>query len=298
MKSSTKTNNKYLCSCGCGGELSIAKYSSKHKGWIKGQPVRYIHGHNNKGKKFSEEHKRKISESNKGKIMPESFRKAVSERMKGNIPSEKTRKKLSEAGKNQVFSLERRKKISEALKGPKNHMHGKKMPLETRKKISKALKGKPKSKEHIKALSGKNNHNYKRKFSKEYRDKISKAGKGRIITEEHRRKISIAISGHNHYNWKGGITCEPYCDAWADKDYKESIKERDNHECQNPKCRKNSKRIGIHHIDYIKMNCEPMNLITLCISCNSRANYNRKYWQDLYGKIMLLKYDYLCPGGK
>lgn len=27
----------------------------------------------------------------------------------------------------------------------------------------------------------------------------------------------LSISGKDHYNWKGGISCEPYCDAWADK---------------------------------------------------------------------------------
>lgn len=32
-------------------------------------------------------------------------------------------------------------------------------------------------------------------------------------------------SGNNSPNWKGGISCEPYCDAWTDKEYKESIKD-------------------------------------------------------------------------
>ena len=36
------------------------------------------------------------------------------------------------------------------------------------------------------------------------------------------------MCGENHPNWKGGISCEPYCDAWADKEYKEDMKERDN----------------------------------------------------------------------
>lgn len=40
------------------------------------------------------------------------------------------------------------------------------------------------------------------------------------------------------------------------------------------------------------MDCNPWDIITLCKSCNVRANYNRKYWQDLYQDIMTKKYGY------
>jgi len=92
----------------------------------------------------------------------------------------------------------------------------------------------------------------------------------------------IKRSGVDNSNWKGGISCEPYCDIWIDKEYKESIKERDDYTCQNPYCWGTSKRLTIHHVNYVKKNCDPNNLITLCNSCNSRANTNRKYWQRLY----------------
>lgn len=35
------------CLCGCGRQTKIIPYSSKRRGWIKGQPMRFIHGHNN-----------------------------------------------------------------------------------------------------------------------------------------------------------------------------------------------------------------------------------------------------------
>jgi len=35
-----------LCECGCGQPVSIAKYSFKGRNYIKGQPVRFISGHN------------------------------------------------------------------------------------------------------------------------------------------------------------------------------------------------------------------------------------------------------------
>lgn len=35
-----------LCACGCGRLTAIAKVSSKRDGWVKGQPLRFINGHN------------------------------------------------------------------------------------------------------------------------------------------------------------------------------------------------------------------------------------------------------------
>lgn len=98
--------------------------------------------------------------------------------------------------------------------------------------------------------------------------------------------------GPGNPRWRGGISCEPYCDAWADKEYKESILERDNYQCQNPDCWKTTKKIIIHHIDYDKRNCHPTNLITLCRSCNSRANANRKWHKKFYRGIIKKKYNF------
>ena len=92
--------------------------------------------------------------------------------------------------------------------------------------------------------------------------------------------------GAKNWNWKGGISCEPYCDVWADEEYKDDIKARDNYECQNPDCWKTYKRLCLHHIDYGKKNCSPSNLITLCISCNGRANKDREWHTDYYTEIM------------
>ena len=36
----------------------------------------------------------------------------------------------------------------------------------------------------------------------------------------------------------------------------------------------------VHHIDYDKKNCVSNNLITLCIPCHMKTNYNRSYWQQ------------------
>lgn len=38
-----------LCECGCGQATTIATKNVTAKGWIKGQPKRYIHGHSTRG---------------------------------------------------------------------------------------------------------------------------------------------------------------------------------------------------------------------------------------------------------
>jgi ribosomal protein L34E len=69
---------------------------------------------------------------------------------------------------------------------------------------------------------------------------------------------------------------------------KESIRKRDNYTCQNCNMTEEEhiivvgKVLSVHHIDYDKINCKSDNLITLCDSCNLRANYNRSYWKEIY----------------
>jgi len=100
----------------------------------------------------------------------------------------------------------------------------------------------------------------------------------------------IRVSGSGNSRWNGGISCEPYCDIWLDKDFKQSIKNRDGNRCLNPDCWNTSNILDIHHIDYNKKNCEPQNLITLCRSCNSRANKDREWHKFWYKAILYRRY--------
>ena len=102
-----------------------------------------------------------------------------------------------------------------------------------------------------------------------------------------------SIVGAGHPSWKGGISCDPYCDAWADKEYKESIKQRDGYKCQNPYCSCNGGILCLHHIDFNKFNCHPSNLITVCNSCNSFANKDREWHIAWYQAFMSNKYGYV-----
>lgn len=113
---------------------------------------------------------------------------------------------------------------------------------------------------------------------------------GKQVSDYTKQKMSESKSGCNHPNWKGGISTEPYCEIWSDKEYKESIKQRDGYKCLNPFCSNKNKQLCTHHINYIKKDCKPKNLITLCQSCNVKANTDRNWHIGWYQAIMFRRY--------
>jgi len=76
---------------------------------------------------------------------------------------------------------------------------------------------------------------------------------------------------------------------------KDIIRKRDNFECQNCDTTEEEhitvygKTLTVHHIDYNKKNNRERNLITLCNSCNLRANFNRIYWENRYKNLIKIK---------
>jgi hypothetical protein len=109
---------------------------------------------------------------------------------------------------------------------------------------------------------------------------------------------NINNSGPNNINWKGGISFEPYCQIWKDAEYKSDIKLRDGNQCLNPYCdSKNYRDLTVHHIDYNKKNCAPQNLITVCRSCNARANTDRGWHTTWYRTILAKRYGYKYQAG-
>lgn len=42
----TDESSVKLCECGCGQPTNIAPHTNKKLGWLKGQPLRFVHGHN------------------------------------------------------------------------------------------------------------------------------------------------------------------------------------------------------------------------------------------------------------
>lgn len=79
---------------------------------------------------------------------------------------------------------------------------------------------------------------------------------------------------------------------------KDKIRQRDNYTCQNCGMVEEEHlvvfgcNLHTHHIDYYKENCKETNLIALCNGCNTRANFNRSYWQEFFlTKIGQIKHE-------
>jgi group I intron endonuclease len=118
----------------------------------------------NKGRKFTEEHKKKISEAHKGKIV-----------------SDETRKKIGEASRDRVLSEETKRRIGEAQRRRQPRPPASE---ETKQKLSDALKGRSRP-DVAEKLQG-------RELTDEHKAKIAAAGLGRRVSEETRRKMSEA----------------------------------------------------------------------------------------------------------
>jgi len=207
------------------------------------------------GKKLSEEHRKRIGGALRGKKLTEDHKIKISKAHGGKKHTEEHRRKNSEAQK------------------------GKKLSEETKKKIGDFWRGK------------------KRLFSEEHKIKIrelrifyNRNWKGEHHTEETRKKISKAHQGmkkpwvippnnkgENNSNWQGGKSFELYGRNWTET-LKELVRKRDNYTCC--LCGKPQGNIAhdVHHIDFNKKNCEPMNLITLCHDCHVKTNRKRESW--------------------
>lgn len=282
MKSRFKRKKKVLGKCDYCGNDAFYRFKTGKKSYCchdnvsKCPAIRKINSEKSKlivGWKHTEETKEKIRQGNLGKVISEETRakmkKPKSEEHKAKLRKPKTEEhkaKLKEANKGQI-------PWNKGLKGSQVAWNkGIPRTEEVKEKIRIAHTGKVLSLEHRQAI-GKGNEGGKR-------------------SEETRLQMSLAASGERSSQWKGGIAYEPYCVIWGDKDYKQSIKDRDNNECQNTGCWKVSDKLVGHHIDYDKKNCHPWNIITICDSCNSRANNDREQWIKFYQNIMTEKYGY------
>lgn len=104
-------------------------------------------------------------------------------------------------------------------------------------------------------------------------------------SKEHIEKLSLnqkgKLKGNKAWNWNGGSAKEPYSIDWT-LSLKRSIRERDHYVCQLCSIPQTDMSHSVHHIDYNKFNCNPDNLVTLCIRCHSKTNVNRSYWIEYF----------------
>lgn len=135
------------------------------------------------------------------------------------------------------------------------------------------------------AKKGKTSWNKGIKMSEKTKEKLRKINKGKILTFEHIQKIKKSNkgkhSGEKSNFWKGGIAYLPYSIDWTET-LRTSIRERDKFVCQICNKKQGNRLHSVHHIDYDKKNCNPNNLITLCISCHMKTNTNREKWFNYF----------------
>lgn len=161
--------------------------------------------------------------------------------------------------------------------------------------------------------TGKDAPFYGKSHSEDAKKRMGETRKGKKFTKAHRQKLSKVKKGiapaacfidchnvtpgsfkpgkaHPFFGkkgceasaWKGGISKLPYAFDF-NKELKFLIRKRDKRTCQLCGKRKRANfDLLIHHIDYNKQNSNPKNLITLCRSCNSKVNGNRKSWTKFF----------------
>jgi hypothetical protein len=229
----------------------------------------------------NEHHRKILSDSAKGRVISMEAKRKISLSLKGKVVSSETRKKISLANtgkirtKEMIENLKKARNQPEVVKKIFNSHIGVKLSKKTKIKISKANKGRKRTEEHKKLLS---------KLAKQ-----RGSGKwmlGRKLSEETKRKVGEAKSGEKHWNWRGGISCEPYSLDWT-QTLKRSIRERDKYICFTCKILQGDIAFDVHHIDYNKQNCNPENLITLCKSCHTKTNTNREIWKQFFQPLFI-----------
>lgn len=138
----------------------------------------------------------------------------------------------------------------------------------------------PETTAKLRAAKAGNKHPWRgKRHALETIEKLRASAKIAHKRPEVRAKHSAAVMGDKNPRWLGGISAEPY--GWNfSEELKEEVRQRDGHRCQlcgvpQMEC---TKKLPVHHIDYDKKNSDPLNLVALCVPCNSKVNANREHW--------------------
>ena len=119
--------------------------------------------------------------------------------------------------------------------------------------------------------------------------RISQRMTGRHVTNETREKLSKArigkYGGENHPNWQGGLKDNPYGIEFNER-LRQQIRERDGLVCQICNGADEERALQVHHINYDKIDNRPVNLISLCLRCHVKTNFNRDAWIGFFTKLI------------
>jgi hypothetical protein len=177
-----------------------------------------------------------------------------------------------------------RKDTSERVSGDNNPTCNEDVANRVSKSLKKYLNDNPN--ERI----GEKNPFFNKHHSDETKKFLSELFKDKEISKEHYDNIMKTRKyGEEHHFWNGGTSFAPYSVDFNNQ-LKRKIKDRDNFTCI---CGKVTQKLAIHHIDYDKLNSDEKNLISLCYSCHSKTNSNRKHWEKFFISLIIEKYDNL-----
>jgi len=220
------------------------------------------------------------------------FKAKMIKALKGRLVSEKTRLKISIALI--TISPEQEEQI---IKLYQNGLTGDEISLKlklNRRVVYNCLKRNKIERRPIGHKKGRPSWNMGIKFSEEQKAELNMEGlriehpwnKGKtgIYSEDRLKQMSEFMKtrvGEKANNWRGGLSFEPYSSEFNNQ-LKYKIRERDNFTCQKCDKKENGKAHDCHHKNYNKKDSRPENLITLCLSCHMKTNYNREYWQNYF----------------
>lgn len=131
-----------------------------------------------------------------------------------------------------------------------------------------------------------------KKHTETTKDKIRLKNLGKKYSEETNKKKGL--SGILNPNYINGLSNFPY-PLEFNEELKNYIRKRDNYECQLCFLTNEehliiwNKSLDVHHIDYDKLNCYEDNLVSLCIQCHMKTNYNRYYWKEIFSNKTRIK---------
>lgn len=192
-------------------------------------------------------------------------------------------------------SDETKKLIGDAVRGEKNPMFGtvgEKSPnfgthhsAATKKLIGDSKRGKaraPFSDEWKKNLS---ESHFGMEHSPETKKLMSKHNRRTMLGKHPSAEALAKRSGANSYMWRGGVSFAPYSLDWT-RTLRRSIRERDHYTCRLCGAQQSDRAFSVHHIDYVKSHCDPVNLVTLCQSCHTKTNLDREFWTGLFQHVM------------
>lgn len=261
---------KHICACGCGSSIEVKSYHKCYK-----IPI-YLQGHN-RGKVGIPQETRVCANS----VCYNTFKCPITSKQKSCSLSCKP-------VWNRGLTKEVDGRVASKLVGLTfEEIHGEDRAKEIKEKLRKTNTGKHNSDESIQ----KNRiASLKMWGSLGHREKCVAKLLELFQDPEFKKKHFNALpKGSNHYNWKGGISNQPYPWNFNEK-LKKLIRERDGHVCQlcSRTREEEGRELSVHHIDYIKENIDLENLITLCLSCNNKVNFNRVKWIKFFRSRKML----------